>query len=172
MLKNTAKTLIYHFLLEKEKADGELCVNSSELFRTIDQCRYLQDFQHQFARILDDFRQLCTETFRTNDNLEEIKSFIKENYAQNLELTWIAKKFNYNYNYLSTCFNKKMKESFSEYLNRIRIEKACEFLLSTSCSIAQISEMVGYSDPSYFSRIFKKQMGRTPSQWKRRNSPK
>lgn len=172
LLKNTAKTLIYHFLLEKEKADGELCVNSSELFRTIDQCRYLQDFQHQFARILDDFRQLCTETFRTNDNLEEIKSFIKENYAQNLELTWIAKKFNYNYNYLSTCFNKKMKESFSEYLNRIRIEKACEFLLSTSCSIAQISEMVGYSDPSYFSRIFKKQMGRTPSQWKRRNSQK
>ena len=172
LLKNTAKTLIYHFLLEKEKADGEMCFQSSELFRTIDHSRYVQEFQSQFARILNDFQQLCEETSRTSDSLEEIKCYIKENYAQNLELTSIAKKFNYNYNYLSTCFNKKMNESFSEYLNRIRIEKACEILRTSSCSIAQISEMVGYSDPSYFSRIFKNQMGRTPSQWKRRNSQK
>lgn len=170
LLKNTAKTLIYHFLLEKEKADGEMCFHRSELFRKIDHSRYLEDFQFQFARILEDLYQKCEETVRKNDNFEQIKYYIKENYAQDLELGKIAKKFNYNYNYLSTCFNKNMNESFSEYLNRIRIEKACEILRSTSCSIARISEMVGYSDPSYFSRIFKSQMGRTPSQWKRRNA--
>lgn len=170
LLKNTAKTLVYHFLLEKEKADGKMWFPCAEIFRTIDHSRYLQDFQKEFDRILHNLQQLCKETARTNDNLEEIILYIKENYAQNLELNNIAKKFNYNYNYLSTCFNKKMNESFSEYLNRIRIEKACEILQSSSCSIARISEMVGYSDPSYFSRIFKNHKGRTPSQWKRRNS--
>ena len=93
---------------------------------------------------------------------------IREHYAENLELAQIAKQFNYNYNYLSTYFNRKMQESFSEYLNQIRIERACEILKTTSYTIAQVSELVGYSDPSYFSRIFKNQMGRTPSQWKRR----
>ena len=85
-----------------------------------------------------------------------------------MELAKIAKEFNYNYNYLSTYFNRKVGESFSEYVNRIRIEKACEILKSSSCTIAQVSEMTGYSDPSYFSRIFKNQTGKTPSQWKRR----
>ncbi len=168
LLKNTTKNLIYNFLLEREKAESGMLANKSELFRRIDHSRYVQDFQVQIAHVIEELGRECQSSPAVSDNLSEIKQYIREHYAENLELAQIAKQFNYNYNYLSTYFNRKMQSSFSEYLNQIRIEKACEILKSTSYTIAQVSEMVGYSDPSYFSRIFKNQMGKTPSQWKRR----
>lgn len=168
LLKNTTKNLIYNFLLEKEKADGGMPAKKTEYFRKIDHSRYVQDFQSELRFVLDELSRECRGTVSANDSMAEIQQYINQHYAENLELAQIAKKFNYNYNYLSTYFNQRMQESFSEYLNRIRIEKACEILKTTSHTIAQVSEMVGYSDPSYFSKIFKNQTGRTPSQWKRR----
>jgi len=168
LLKNTAKNLIYNFLLEKEKAGGGMKASKSDFFRKIDQSRYVQDFRQQFGQVVKELEQECEGSGQAHDSLHEIKQYIQKHYAQDLELAKIAKEFNYNYNYLSTYFNRKVGESFSEYVNRIRIEKACEILKSSSCTIAQVSEMTGYSDPSYFSRIFKNQTGKTPSQWKRR----
>ena len=168
LLKNTTKNLIYNFLLEREKAEGVTQINKSQLFRKIDHSRYQQDFQRQLSVVVEELGRDCRGLSASDDSLSEIKQDIREHYAENLELAQIAKQFNYNYNYLSTYFNRKMQESFSEYLNQIRIERACEILKTTSYTIAQVSELVGYSDPSYFSRIFKNQMGRTPSQWKRR----
>lgn len=170
LLKNTAKNLIYNFLLEKEKADGEVCANKSDFFRKIDHCRYVQDFKEQMKTMIEELGRECERKSYADDRLNEIKQYIEKNYAQEIELKQVAKKFNYNYNYLSTYFNKKTGKSFSEYLNRIRIEKACELLKSTSCTIAQISERTGYSDPSYFSRIFKSRTGKTPAQWKRQSA--
>ncbi len=169
LLKNTAKNLIYNFLLEKEKADGEMSANKSDFFRKIDHCRYVQDFKKQMEIMIEDLDRECDRKSYADSRLNEIKQYIEQNYAQELELKQVAKKFNYNYNYLSTYFNKKTGRSFSEYLNRICIEKACELLKSTSCTIAQVSERTGYSDPSYFSRIFKNQTGKTPAQWKRQS---
>ena len=80
----------------------------------------------------------------------------------------LALRFNFNYHYLSSIFSQQMKEGFSEYLNRIRISRACELLKDTRYSIAEISEMVGYSEHSYFSRVFRKITGKTPSVWRRR----
>lgn len=171
LLKNTAKNLIYNFLLEKEKqmSDWGLPAKRTEIFRKIDQSRYVQDFQSVLQQVLEELGRDCQGTAADSGNIAQIQQYIHKHYAENLELAQVAKKFNYNYNYLSTYFNQRMKESFSEYLNRIRIEKACEILKTTSYTIAQVSEMVGYSDPSYFSRIFKNQTGRTPSQWKRKD---
>lgn len=169
LLKNTAKNLIYNFLLEKEKelADWGLPAKRTEIFRKIDKSRYVQDFQCVLQQVLEELGKDC-QGAAAGGNIAQIQQYINKHYAENLELAQIAKKFNYNYNYLSTYFNQHMKESFSEYLNRIRIEKACKILKTTSYSIAQVSELVGYSDPSYFSKIFKNQTGRTPSQWKRK----
>lgn len=168
LLKNTIKNLLYNYLREKEKADGGMAAGTSNFFRKIDQCHYMQDFWQQITQILDELDSECMGIAQTDSNFIKIQQYIQEHYAENLELVQIAKQFNYNYNYLSTYFKRKMQEGFSEYLNRVRIEKACELLKSTPYSIAQVSEMVGYSDPSYFTRIFKNQTGRTPTQWKRR----
>jgi two-component system response regulator YesN len=95
-------------------------------------------------------------------------SYISEHSSESLDLTEVAKVFNFNYSYLSSYFNSHIQEGFSEYLNKIRVEKACVLLKQTPLSIAEISESVGYSDQSYFCRVFKKLTGHTPSSYRRR----
>ena len=87
----------------------------------------------------------------------------------NLSLTWIAKELLFmNENYLGRLFSKETNEKFSQYVMRIRIEKAKEILNSqTNYKIYEICNQIGFSDPQYFSQVFKKYTGFTPSDYKK-----
>lgn len=85
---------------------------------------------------------------------------------ENLSLKFIAENVLYiNVNYLSRCFTKQTGENFSNYLNRTRIEKARKMLCQTGLkNIHNIAEAVGFgANPQYFSQVFKKYTGMTPS---------
>ena len=69
---------------------------------------------------------------------------------------------------LSCKFKEETGENFIEYLTRIRIEKAKEFLKQPEVSVKEAGVKSGYTDPNYFSRIFKKQTDMTPSEFKTR----
>lgn len=169
LLKNVTKNLLYNFLVEWEKGEHGQSKRKTEYFQELDSCVYAEEFREVFGRILDELTEECKQNFNRERNIAEICQYIREHYMENLELVQLAKQFNYNYNYLSTYFNQQVTEGFSGYLNHIRIEKACELLSNTPQSIARISEMVGYSDHSYFCRVFKNIKGRTPSQWRRKS---
>ena len=62
-----------------------------------------------------------------------------------------------------------MKEGFSDYLNRYRIRQAAKLLKETGEPISSVGQTVGYSDHSYFCRVFKKITGKTPSEYRREN---
>ena len=68
--------------------------------------------------------------------------------------------------YFSKIFKEGTGENFIEYLTNIRIEKAKELLGNSDYSMKEICVMVGYSDPNYFSRSFKKNVGVTPTEYK------
>ena len=57
-------------------------------------------------------------------------------------------------------------QNFIEYLTNLRMDKAKELLLTTESSMKEICSMVGYADPNYFSRTFKKNIGVTPTEYK------
>ncbi|MCD8337171.1 MAG: helix-turn-helix transcriptional regulator [Lachnospiraceae bacterium] len=61
-------------------------------------------------------------------------------------------------------------ENFIEYLTRVRVEKAKELLEKPDLSIKAISSLCGYSDPNYFSRLFKKQTDMTPREYRMKYS--
>ena len=98
-----------------------------------------------------------------DDLLVSIQRFIQDNYMKSLSLSELAETFHFSYTYLSAFLSSKLKMSFSDYLKNTRLEKAKELNLS------EISEAVGYSDISYFSRIFKKEFQVTPSKYRRLN---
>ncbi|MDQ8737298.1 response regulator transcription factor [Paenibacillus sp. LHD-38] len=108
----------------------------------------------------------------SNSNMTQLLHFIREHYAEPLSLTELAKHFHFNPSYLSSYFTSHNKEGFSEYLNRIRVEKAAELLQDDSSSIAEISGMVGYSDHSYFTKVFKKLTGLSPSHYRKQYTGK
>ncbi|WP_249308741.1 response regulator transcription factor [Lederbergia citrea] len=111
-------------------------------------------------------------TSKSNDishpNMRKLLDYIERHYAESISLSEMAKHFHFNPSYLSTFFNTHNKEGFSEYLNRIRIEKSVELLEKGTVSISEISGMVGYSDHSYFTKVFKKMMGISPSSYRKR----
>ncbi|WP_255301576.1 response regulator transcription factor [Bacillus sp. AFS040349] len=104
---------------------------------------------------------------QSGSNIQLILDYIEEHYAEPLSLTDVANTFHFNPSYLSSYFTTHNKEGFNEHLNKIRIEEAVKLLLNTSTPISEISGLVGYSDHSYFCKVFKKQKGLSPSQYRR-----
>ena len=152
--------------LAEEQKDAE----RYEYFREISMAHYEQDYKEVMRQILEKITAQIGVTQKTvDDRIPRMLAFIEKNYEQDLRLEDMAEEFNFNYHYLSAYFHQHMKEGFSDYLNEIRTAKACELLENTDLSIAQISEKVGYSEHSYFCRVFKKVTGKTPSVYRRKN---
>lgn len=166
-LKSLTKNAIYHFLdvLDLEEAEQDRYRN--ELFQAIDGAACLSAYLEGLDHIRDLLTQLSTSAAPSDQRMEEIVAYIRAHYNEELHLEDIATRFSFNYSYLSAFFNSQMHESFNDYLNRIRIEKACELLHQQNKSIAEISKEVGYSEHSYFCRVFRKVTGKTPSSWRR-----
>ena len=68
---------------------------------------------------------------------------------------------------MSTQFKKETGVGFAETVRRYRIEKIKELLLGTKLKLNQISELVGYSDPKYMSKVFKEEIGMLPSEYRK-----
>ncbi|MEN8907963.1 MAG: response regulator [Clostridiales bacterium] len=95
------------------------------------------------------------------------KDYILKNYSdKNLNLSSICKYILVSTSYFSSFFKIYTGYTFVEYLTKVRIEKASELLKSTDLKTYEIAEKVGYSDPHYFSLIFKKIMSFTPSYYR------
>ncbi|MBM7604343.1 two-component system response regulator YesN [Metabacillus crassostreae] len=102
-----------------------------------------------------------------HSNITMILEYIEEHFAEPLSLTGVAHHFHFNPTYLSSYFASHNREGFNEYLNKIRIEEAAKLLVNKATPISEISGLVGYSDHSYFCKVFKKLKGVSPSQYRR-----
>lgn len=105
-----------------------------------------------------------------SEQMNEILQYIREHYSEHITLTDLAKKFNFNYYYLSTYISTKFAGNFSEYLNNIRIDKAKQLLIKQDIPVAEVGSMVGYTDNSYFARVFKKGVGVTPREYRQKKT--
>ncbi len=97
--------------------------------------------------------------------IEQINSYIHANYMHDIGLTELSDMVSMNPAYLSVLFKDRNGISFIKYLTRVRLEKARE-LLAKGAKTAEAAEAVGYHDAHYFSEIFKKNTGMTPSEYK------
>ena len=93
--------------------------------------------------------------------------YVKEHYADSdLSIETICGYLNVSAAYFSTVFKKETGKTFINYLTDYRMEEAVELLLTQNEKTYVIAEKVGYSDPNYFSYVFKKQFGMSPSKYK------
>ena len=88
--------------------------------------------------------------------------YLEENYAQNITLSSLGEMFYSNSSDISRVFKQKTGKNYSDYLLDIRIEQAKKLLIGTTFSIGRISDMVGFDNTKYFSRIFKEKTGVQP----------
>lgn len=100
-----------------------------------------------------------------NQLVNEVIQYIENNYDQKIMLSKIAQKLYVNRNYLSQLFKRVTGETFSQYLNKVRIDKAKELISYNHYFIYEVSEMVGYQNATYFSQVFKSITGMSPSEF-------
>jgi len=99
--------------------------------------------------------------------IREAKKYIDNNYCNKITLEMISMEIGFNATYFSTLFKKETGTTFFEYLTKIRMEKAKEFLKETNDTITNICEKVGYSDVKYFTKVFKKNTNLKPNEYRK-----
>lgn len=128
----------------------------------------LIDYYKKLSAIL-----LQTITFEENGSRErtisQIKAYIQNNLNRELSLTMIANFVNYNSTYISRLFRQMTGENLFQYIMRMRIDKATEYLTQTNDSIQTIAEKLGFDTSQYFSSVFKKQTGLSPRDYRNRS---
>lgn len=122
-----------------------------------------------FKWLKDAYKQVCKEVVINrkshNTKLKDgILEFIDTNYTDgNLSVAAVASQFNLSESYLSQFFKEQTGETFSSYLENMRIRLACELLSENALSIDEISRKSGYNNTNSFRRAFKRVMGIAPS---------
>lgn len=96
--------------------------------------------------------------------------FIRNNYKRNLTLKLLATNCHCNPSYLSHIFKEKTKIGIIDFIHNIRIENAKAMLDYSNYSITDIANYIGYDDSGYFTRVFKRLIGLTPTAYRIRNS--
>ncbi len=104
------------------------------------------------------------------DVIYSVFAYVEQHYSEeDLSLSKIADHIGLSPNHLSTVFKEETGQSFTKYLTDLRINTAKKLLDDSKKRSSEIAYMVGYPDPHYFSSVFKKQTGMTPSQYRERN---
>ncbi|MDO5136542.1 MAG: response regulator [Eubacteriales bacterium] len=96
------------------------------------------------------------------------RAYIDENYQKDISLDEVSRLVDISPYYFSKLFKQEQGEGFVEYLTRTRMGRALQLLKNPRYSIKEVCGMCGYSDPNYFSRIFKRYEGLTPSEYRER----
>ncbi|MBR3769350.1 MAG: response regulator [Lachnospiraceae bacterium] len=132
-------------------------------FRSIDEfAAWLQDTCNKIRRMIRQERNDSTKIMT-----EKAKKYIEEHYAEStLSVEELCKYLNVSATYFSTMFKKAVGMSFVSYLTQVRLERAVDLLNSTEDKSYIIAEKVGYTEPNYFSYVFKKKYGISPSKYR------
>lgn len=119
--------------------------------------------------------QITVETIAKNTSaantqqsfVEESVNYIQKHFKERLTLQMVASRVYMNAQYFSRVFKRETGVTFTEYVNRLKIQYACKLLETTNYPAYRISSECGFTDPSYFNRVFYAQMNMTPKKYKK-----
>ncbi len=135
----------------------------------IEDLRYASSLLHYYLASLRYLRQYRS-TVRYDGVVNAAIHYMKENVERHLTLQDVLDYVGYSSTRFSALFKKETGSSPLAYFNRLKIEYACQMLKTTDMHINQICYKVGIEDSLYFSRMFSKAMGMSPSEYRERHA--
>lgn len=139
---------------------------SLERFLTMLYCRQNQEKYYQ------DESEKINRHIHVNQLTNDVVRFLEDNVSRNPSIEEIAARFSMNPNTLMKLFKQETTESIVSYLTRLKINEAMRMISESSKNFTEISEELGFSTVGYFSRVFKKTTGYTPTEFSRMLSKK
>jgi two-component system response regulator YesN len=168
------QNLCIYFLSIAEKCIFDTSMDHSEIFDHGKMVKRLLEF-HSIEDIhdwmVDVFTQFSDKMNVRKNNKNRIQiakvvAFVSENYNKDISLKDVAQKIYLTPNYIGNIFKCITGESFTDYLTRIRMEKAKELLSVPENRISEVSDAIGYSNIAYFCTRFKNMYGVSPSEFR------
>jgi two-component system response regulator YesN len=148
----------YHFLSRQDYLPSLLALNSLDEIQ--------QWFVSKIGAACRDVVQ--SKEKQSSSSVERAKAYIAERYNKDISLDEVSKEVDISPYYFSKLFKEETGENFIEYLTALRLNRAKQLIAGSDMSMKEICTEVGYADPNYFSRIFKKNVGVTPTEYKDR----
>lgn len=158
--------LIAWSFLEKKVAVDEIEKLKNETtasIRATINCAEIKDIIYNYDESLLKIL-LKPESRNVEQVVSWIQNYLQVNYQQNITLEHLADKVYLSPCYVSRAFRQVTGLNFMQYLTKIRIERAMQLLKAGQYTVSEVAKAVGYKDSSYFSQIFKKKTGLTPSE--------
>ena len=148
--------------------------NSFSMGYTLENMIYSSMCLYQFLAsflYLDQYRSINLPTHKEYLLLSaRAVHYMQENIHQNLSLEQIASYFKYSTSHFCTLFQKETGVSPINYFIRLKMQKACQYLEMTNRKINEVAALLGFEEPAYFTKMFTKMIGITPSQYRKRES--
>ena len=173
--RNNSEEIILHMIYwplfgkdseNKEQNEADSMISTLTSLR--EHQYYIEDIQalcDKLSEINRDFRERRVE----NRRIDAVTTYLKQHYSEKVAISDLAKSIGLSPNYLGSLFRKSMGMGIVDYLNSLKIEKAKELLTLSDMNISEISDALGFTDVSYFSRIFKNYTGMSPKHYSQIN---
>lgn len=119
-----------------------------------------------FMGIADFYHNFREEEIFKDQLVASVVQYCRENLMTKINLSMILKEFSVNKNQLNVAFDNEVGMTCMEYVEKMRINYSKRLLDEQNWSISEISEKIGYDDTNYYSKVFKKHIGMTPSEYR------
>lgn len=141
---------------------------NSTIIECIDSKYYLYEI---IEFLSEQFEMIMRSTGNSSRDsiIDDVIYYIDHNYKNNIKLETIAPLFGYNSAYLGKIFSKTVGISFNSYVDTVRINQSKKLLLQNDLKVYKISELIGYKNVDYFHKKFKKYVGISPAEYRKRN---
>lgn len=170
---NSVKVRVYELLVVlnravRQRAQVDPTHPLWEKLEGIEGNEQLREFGMSYLQRMID-RLIASETTDSEKWSDAVVAFVKAEYQNNITLEDAAQSVGLSTYYFSRSFKQAFGKTFVEYLTAVRIEQAKKLLKSGGASVKSVCLAVGYSEPNYFGRVFKREVGLTPSEYQRQS---
>jgi two-component system response regulator YesN len=168
---------LYFLLDAAAEASGVPLDSGEQLWVRPDMALGLDTAEKAAAFLLKIGRKICDKAKADAKDpdpslMQAVLRFIEDNHMEDLNLTALAERFNYNPSYFSELFKAKVGKTFIQHLTEVRMARAVRLLEETRLTLWDIAELTGFSNAGYFSARFKRMYGITPSEYRAGRDPK
>ncbi|MDR1542464.1 MAG: response regulator [Clostridiales bacterium] len=171
---NDVKNFYFYLILTLFNEAEKLGVNLEEMTKS--RRVYLWEAVYGF-RTLDKATEFLTDAIRfvlssraeqdlKRKTIGKVKKFVDGNFSKKLSVKVIAEYFYLSPTYLCYLFKTVTDSTLNEYITAARVEKSKEYLMDKRIKLFEVAKCVGYNDPNYYAKVFKKLTGATPSSFR------
>ena len=159
-------------VLKEDKDIEKLAINEHLLLSGLSACKDVEELEeYVINKLMNIVDSVCAEIPSAKSKvITEIMDYIEKLYMEEISLITLSEHIHMNHIYISRLIKRETGETFLDILTRKRMKRACELLTGSDSKTYEIAYKVGIKDSGYFSQVFKKYYGKTPSEYREKIS--